>query len=98
LTMAGSLKGAADVGMSVGLVFGISTTLSSFTPLLTGLLADQFGLDSAFRLLIILPILAALMTFFFFPQKRHRTMKLNFSPEVNTQNNFDDASEQRSKR
>jgi FSR family fosmidomycin resistance protein-like MFS transporter len=70
LTLASSLSGAAEVGMSVGLVFGISTTMSSFTPLLTGLLADQFGLDSAFRLLIVLPLLATLMTLFLFSQKR----------------------------
>jgi len=73
LTLASSLSGAAEVGMSVGLVFGISTTMSSFTPLLTGLLADQFGLDSAFRLLIVLPLLATLMTLFLFSQKSHRT-------------------------
>jgi len=73
LTLASSLSGAAEVGMSVGLVFGISTTMSSFTPLVTGLLADQFGLDSAFRLLIVLPLLATLMTLFLFSQKRYKS-------------------------
>ena len=62
LTAASLFSGAADAGKSVGLVFGISTTMSSFTPLLTGILADQFGLESAFRLLIALPVLATLMT------------------------------------
>ena len=73
LTLASSLSGAAEVGMSVGLVFGISTTMSSFTPLLTGLLADQFGLDSAFRLLIALPLLATLLTLFLFSKKGVKT-------------------------
>jgi cyanate permease len=71
LTMASSFNGAAAAGMSVGLVFGIATTMSSFTPLLTGLLADQFGLDSAFRLLIVLPLLATLTTLFLFSQNRY---------------------------
>jgi FSR family fosmidomycin resistance protein-like MFS transporter len=73
LTMASSFGGAAAAGMSVGLVFGISTTMSSFTPLLTGLLADQFGLDSAFRLLIALPLLATIMTLFRSSQNRQKT-------------------------
>lgn len=73
LTVASSLNGAATAGMSVGLVFGISTTMSSFTPLLTGLLADQLGLDSAFRLLISLPLLATLTTLFLFSQNRYNT-------------------------
>jgi FSR family fosmidomycin resistance protein-like MFS transporter len=70
LTTASSLSGAAAAGMSVGLVFGISTTMSSFTPLLTGVLADQLGLDSAFRLLIALPLLATLMTLFLYSNNR----------------------------
>jgi hypothetical protein len=57
-------------GMSVGLVFGISTNMSTFTPLLTGVLADQLGLDSAFRLLIALPLLATLMTLFLYSNNR----------------------------
>jgi cyanate permease len=40
LTRASPFNGTAETGIRVGLVFGISTTLSSFTPLLTGLLAD----------------------------------------------------------
>lgn len=73
LIMASSLSGAADIGMSVGLVFGISTTMSSFTPLLTGLLADRYGLDSAFRLLVALPLLATLMTLILFSQNAFKT-------------------------
>ena len=72
LTMASSFNGAASAGMSVGLVFGISATMSSFTPLLTGLLADQFGLDSALQLLIILPLLATLMTLFLHSQNKYK--------------------------
>jgi FSR family fosmidomycin resistance protein-like MFS transporter len=73
LTMATTLNGVARAGMSVGLVFGISTTMSSFTSLLTGLLADQFGLDSALRLLIALPLLATRMTLLLVSQKMYKT-------------------------
>ncbi len=73
LTMASSFNGAASAGMSVGLVFGISATMSSFTPLLTGLLADQFGLDAAFRLLIILPLVAITMKLFLHSQNMYKT-------------------------
>lgn len=61
LTMASVLASGANVGISVGVAFGISTTLASATPLLTGFLADRFGLTTAFQLLLVLPLLAVMM-------------------------------------
>lgn len=73
LTMASSLTSVAGSGMSIGIVFGISTTMSSFTPLLTGLLADQYGLSTSLQLLAVLPVLAICMTIFMLPRNRERT-------------------------
>lgn len=69
LAMASSLTRDGKAGLSAGLVFGIGSTMSSFTPLMTGFLADQFGLDVSFQLLIILPILTILMSTFILPSQ-----------------------------
>ena len=70
LAMGSSLASDGQAGMSVGIVFGIGSTMSSFTPLVTGFLADQFGLGTSFQLLLVLPILAILMTIFMLPQTK----------------------------
>ncbi len=62
LAMASALVRGNNTGMGVGVVFGVGSTMSSFTPLLIGFLADRFGLDVSLQLLIILPILAIVMT------------------------------------
>lgn len=49
------------VGISVGFIFGCSSTLSAFTPLLTGYMADLFGLNLAFQLLVVFAVLAAVL-------------------------------------
>lgn len=50
------------VGISVGVIFGFSTTLSAFTPLLTGYMADLFGLHMSFQILVVFAALAALLS------------------------------------
>jgi fucose permease len=47
------------VGMSVGVIFGLSSTLSAFTPALMGYVADRVGLLRSFSLLIVFAFLAA---------------------------------------
>ncbi len=61
LTMASVLAPEANIGVSVGVTFGVSTIMASATPLVTGFLADRVGLTSAFQLLLILPLLAVVM-------------------------------------
>jgi len=68
LAMASSIASDGNAGMSVGLVFGIGSTMASFTPLITGFLADQFGLNSAFQLLIALPVLMIVMSLVMLPR------------------------------
>lgn len=50
------------VGMSVGIIFGLSSTLSAFTPIFTGYMADLFGLNLAFKLLVVFALLAACLS------------------------------------
>ena len=50
------------VGVSVGVVFGVSGTCSAVTPVVTGYVADLFGLALAFQLLIALAAGAALLS------------------------------------
>lgn len=50
------------VGISVGFIFGCSSTLSAFTPILTGYMADLFGLNPAFKILVIFAALAAIFS------------------------------------
>jgi FSR family fosmidomycin resistance protein-like MFS transporter len=49
------------VGLSVGVIFGLSSTLAAFTPALMGYVADLVGLARSFSLLIVLAFLAALL-------------------------------------
>jgi FSR family fosmidomycin resistance protein-like MFS transporter len=50
------------VGISVGVIFGFSSTLSAFTPIFTGYMADLFGLNLSFQLLVAFAALAALLS------------------------------------
>jgi MFS family permease len=50
------------VGVSVGVIFGLSSTLSAFTPMLTGYMADLFGLNLSFQVLVVFAALAALLS------------------------------------
>jgi FSR family fosmidomycin resistance protein-like MFS transporter len=50
------------VGISVGFIFGCSSTLSAFTPILTGYMGDLFGLNLAFKILVIFAVFAALLS------------------------------------
>lgn len=72
LTMASALKSGQEAAMNVGIVIGISATMSSFTPLVTGFLADQFGLNTSFQLLLVLPILAVIMTMISLPSEKRK--------------------------
>jgi len=69
LTMASEISKGGRVGMSVGIVFGLSGTLSSSTPALTGYAADLFGLSLAFRLLVVLSVCAVILAMFL-PSRR----------------------------
>jgi MFS family permease len=51
-----------QVGVSVGFIFGCSSTLSAFTPILTGYMADLFGLHFAFQILVAFAVLAAVLS------------------------------------
>lgn len=50
------------VGISVGFIFGCSSTLSAFTPILTGYMADLFGFNLAFKVLVIFAACAAILS------------------------------------
>ena len=50
------------VGISVGFIFGCSSTLSAFTPILTGYMGDLFGLNLAFKILVIFAACAAVLS------------------------------------
>lgn len=64
LAMGSDIAKGETVGLSVGLVFGISGVLSSFSPALTGYIADLLSLQASFRLLTILAVLSFGVTFF----------------------------------
>jgi len=64
LAMGSHLAQGESVGMSVGLVFGASGVLSSFSPALTGYAADSFGLQMSFRLLVVLAVCSLVVSFF----------------------------------
>ncbi|MBF0277648.1 MAG: MFS transporter [SAR324 cluster bacterium] len=64
LAMASQVVRSDHVGMSVGLVFGIGSTFSAFTPMLTGLAADRIGLQASFQYLIVFPVLALIVALF----------------------------------
>lgn len=58
LAMASDLVGEGNVGMSVGIVFGVSGILSALTPAFIGYIADLAGLQMAFQWLVIFPLVA----------------------------------------
>ncbi len=64
LAMGSDLAKGGQVGMSVGVVFGISGTMSGLTPVLMGQVADQFDLVTSFRLLVIFAVMALVLTLF----------------------------------
>jgi FSR family fosmidomycin resistance protein-like MFS transporter len=61
LAMGSDVAKGNQVGLSVGMVFGLSSTLSAFTPALLGYVADRVGLSNAFSLLIVFAFLGALL-------------------------------------
>jgi FSR family fosmidomycin resistance protein-like MFS transporter len=61
LAMGSDVARGNQVGMSVGVVFGLSSTLSAFTPALMGYIADLVGLARSFSLLIAIAFLGALL-------------------------------------
>ncbi len=61
LAMGSEIAKDNRVGISVGVIFGMSGTLSAITPIFSGYVADQFGLNFAFKLLVIFAILAAVL-------------------------------------
>lgn len=61
LAMGSDVARANQVGLSVGVIFGLSSTLAAFTPALMGYMADLVGLQRAFSLLVVLAFLGALM-------------------------------------
>jgi cyanate permease len=56
--------GAATQATAVSLVFGIGTLFGSFSPTIAGLLADSYGLQSAFYWAAIVAVVAALLMAF----------------------------------
>jgi MFS family permease len=61
LAMGSDIAKGNQVGMSVGVIFGLSSTLAAFTPALMGYVADAVGLQRSFALLIVLAFLGALL-------------------------------------
>jgi MFS family permease len=61
LAMGSDVAKGNQVGLSVGVIFGLSSTLSAFTPALLGYVADRVGLTHAFSLLIVFAFLGALL-------------------------------------
>ncbi|MEE8303160.1 MAG: MFS transporter, partial [Candidatus Tectomicrobia bacterium] len=70
LAMGSDVAKGNQVGMSVGVVFGLSSTLSAFTPALMGYVADHVGLSRSFSLLIVIACLGALLALVL-PRKNH---------------------------
>jgi FSR family fosmidomycin resistance protein-like MFS transporter len=62
LAMGSEIAKDDRVGISVGVVFGFSNTLSAFTPIFTGYMADLCGLNLSFQLLVFFAALAALLS------------------------------------
>lgn len=61
LAMGSDVAKGNQVGLSVGVIFGLSSTLSAFTPAILGYVADRVGLSNAFSLLIVFAFLGALL-------------------------------------
>ncbi len=72
LAMASELAQAGNVGMSVGIVFGASRTMAALTPVLTGYLADQFGLRLSLQWLIVFAVLAFGLAFLLPQRSMHK--------------------------
>ena len=70
LAMASDISPKGNAGMSVGIVFGTSRALAAFTPALTGLMADHFGLRLSLQWLIVFAV-AAFFLAFLLPSRRH---------------------------
>jgi MFS family permease len=62
LAMGSDVARGNQVGLSVGVVFGLSSTLSAFTPALMGYAADLVGLSRSFSLLIAIAFLGAILS------------------------------------
>ena len=62
LAMGSDVAKGNQVGLSVGVVFGLSSTLSAFTPALMGYVADLVGLSRSFSLLIAIAFLGAVFS------------------------------------
>jgi len=69
LAMGSEIATGETVGATVGFVFGVSGVLASFVPALTGYMADSLGLQTSFRLLVILAVLSFAVSFFL-PSRR----------------------------
>lgn len=63
LTMASVVSPPENVGMSVGVMFGVSAGMGALTPALLGVLADRVGLETAFLVLLLFGACAFLMSF-----------------------------------
>jgi MFS family permease len=61
LAMGSDVAKGNQVGLSVGVVFGLSSTLSAFTPAFLGYVADRIGLSHAFSWLIAFAFIGALL-------------------------------------
>ena len=64
LAMGSEIADGANVGLSVGMVFGVASMLASVTPAMTGYVADLFDMQTAFRLLTVLAVAAFGLSFF----------------------------------
>ena len=64
LAMGSEIADGANVGLSVGMVFGVAGMLASVTPAMTGYIADLFDMQTAFRLLTVLALAAFGLSFF----------------------------------
>ncbi len=62
LAMGSEIAKDNRVGMSVGIIFGASSTMSAVTPVLSGYVGDRLGLNFSFQLLVIFAVLAALLS------------------------------------
>jgi FSR family fosmidomycin resistance protein-like MFS transporter len=62
LAMGSDVAKGNQVGLSVGVIFGLSSTLSAFTPALMGYVADLAGLSRSFSLLIAIAFLGAVLS------------------------------------
>ena len=57
-------------GSIVALIYGANMGLSFLAPLLTGIVADQYGLPTAITAIAVFPLLASLICFVLLIQRR----------------------------